>query len=353
MASRHLPRIGFVLALCLGLAAGTLSCTGRAEPRPRAWIDAPLDGAELAMGAPVPIISHAYAQGGVAEILLSVNGRDYRREPPPHAGASFVEITQEWFPEGPGEYTLQVKAYDAAGEESTPSTIRVRVVGEIAVEPTVTPTVTPSPPPDATAAPTDTPVSPADTPPAPMDTPLPSPDTPVPPTDTPLPPPDTPVPPTDTPLPPPDTPVPPTDTPLSPTDTPSPTFTPTPTSPPPDTTPPSITGITESDDPIRPPDCDPDSVTISAGITDPSGVAKAELHYRVVRGSEEGAWWWRPMNPAGGDVYQATVGHDQLRASLFPYEGGATMEYYIKAWDSEANMSQSGTLEVTVIFCVP
>jgi hypothetical protein len=59
------------------------------------------------------------------------------------------------------------------------------------------------------------------------------------------------------------------------------------------------------------------------------------------------------MSPAGGDVYQATLGHDQLRSSRTPYEEADTVEYYIKAWDSKTNMTQSSTLTVGVQYCVP
>jgi hypothetical protein len=117
----------------------------------------------------------------------------------------------------------------------------------------------------------------------------------------------------------------------------------------PDTTPPSITNITESADPIRPPDCEPDSVTIGATITDPSGVPKVELHFRV----EGGSWVWRTMNPAGGDVYQASLGDSALRSSVGSYEDADRVEYYIKAWDSKVNMAQSATLTVGLVFCVP
>jgi hypothetical protein len=122
---------------------------------------------------------------------------------------------------------------------------------------------------------------------------------------------------------------------------------------PPDTTPPNISGITKSADPIRPPDGEPgpDSVTISATITDPSGVPKVELHFRVV--GVGSSWVWRTMNPAGGDVYQATLGDDQLRNSRSPYEEADRVEYYIKAWDSKVNMAQSATLTVGLVFCVP
>jgi hypothetical protein len=151
------------------------------------------------------VISHAYAREGVAEVLLSVDGEAYRRDPPAEPGASFSEVTQEWLPEEEGVYTLQVVTYDTTGETSNPATISVRVAGEVAAVPTDTPVVTPSPvvtpPPGVTAVPTDTPVPPTDTPVSPTDTPVSPTDTPVSPTDTPVPPTDTPVIPTDTPVP--------------------------------------------------------------------------------------------------------------------------------------------------------
>ena len=58
------------------------------------------------------------------------------------------------------------------------------------------------------------------------------------------------------------------------------------------------------------------------------------------------------MSPAGGDVYQATLGHDQLRSSVPSYEDADTVEYYIKAWECKVNMAQSATLTVGVEFCV-
>jgi hypothetical protein len=161
------------------------------------------------------VISHAYARDGVAEVLLSVDGEAYRRDPPAQPGATFSEVTQEWLPGEEGVYTLQVVTYDTNGETSNPATISVRVGGEVAAVPTDTPEVIPSPSPGVTAAPTDTSVPPTDTPVSPTDTPFL-------PTDTPIPPTDTPVLPTDTPIPPTDTPVPPTDTPVRPTDTPWP-----------------------------------------------------------------------------------------------------------------------------------
>ncbi|MDJ0754453.1 MAG: Ig-like domain-containing protein [Ardenticatenaceae bacterium] len=201
------------------------ACTGSAEGSPRAWIDFPRDGSTIPAGSAVTVISHASAEEGVAEVLLSVNGEAYRRDSPEEAGASFSAVRQEWFPAEAGLYTLQVRSYDSTGAVSSPYGITVRVVSEVAAVPTATvtavPTFTPTPvTPTATvtltpAPPTAT-FTPAPIPPTATFTP-----TPVPPTPT-----FTPVPPT------------PTFTPIPPT--PTATFTPTAPPPPPDTTPPPV-----------------------------------------------------------------------------------------------------------------
>jgi hypothetical protein len=99
----------------LALMGGTLSCAEEVPTGPRAWIDFPREGSTVPVGTPVAIISHAYARDGVAEILLSVNGEAYRRDPPAQPGASFSQITQEWLPPEEGIYTLQVVTYDTRG----------------------------------------------------------------------------------------------------------------------------------------------------------------------------------------------------------------------------------------------
>lgn len=114
---------------------GTLSCAEQVQTGPRAWIDAPPDGVNVPAGAPVTIISHAYARQGVAEVLLSVNGEAYRRDVPAQPG-TFSQITQEWLPEGEGDYTLQVVTYDTTGAASNPATISIRVGGQVARVPT-------------------------------------------------------------------------------------------------------------------------------------------------------------------------------------------------------------------------
>jgi hypothetical protein len=126
--------------------------------------------------------------------------------------------------------------------------------------------------------------------------------------------------------------------------------------PPPDTAPPSIPKITASDDPIyNYSTCGPTSVTIMAWVNDPSGVSKVELSYRVARspGPVYGQWRSLDMNPAGGDKYGATVGWNELTASLEPpVFTTSTMEYYVRAWDTSNNMSQGSTLTVTLKACL-
>jgi hypothetical protein len=203
---------------------------------------------------------------------------------------------------------------------------------------TPTPTVTPSNTPTPTFTPTDTP-TPTSTP---TDTPTPT-STPTP-TDTPTP--------TATPT------TTPTDTPTpteKPTFTPTPTITPTPTATP-DTTGPTISGITESDDPIySSPPCDPNQVTIRASVVDPSGVSGATLMYRVVDGSRQGGMEDLTMTQTGTDTYEATVGSDQLKDSLNPPLSSmvaATLEYYIQAYDSKGNRSDSPIGTVIVNYCL-
>jgi hypothetical protein len=402
------------IACCLTvhvLLAGGSSCAVPADIRPRAWIDVPKNGAQVSVNTPVVVNCHAYAQEGVTEVLLSVNGDPYVRKPSSEQGAQFAEVTLEWLPQEAGEYVLQVRAYDTKGEESHPSSITVHVVHGLTLRMTATPVeaLTPIPTEETAAAATATVVQTATATAtgnptgtetrAPTETAVHSPTGTATSTTTSAP---------------------------SPTNTATSMPTITPTSIPPveaslwvdqesitagectllhwgvehatsiqldgqavaaqgtrqvcptstttyhlrveapggdvdrivtvtvtaapDTTPPTITNITPSAGLIRPPDCDPDSVTISATITDPSGVPKVELHYRVV--GTGASWLWRSMSPTGGDVYEATLGDAQLRSSLFPYEDADTVQYYIKAWDSRTNMTQSSTQTVGVDFCV-
>lgn len=320
MAKILLRRLLLILTF-FALMGGTLSCAGQPGDRCRVWIDVPRDGVQVTLGTAIFVTSHTYAREGVAEMMLSVNGEPYRREPPVQLGAPFTQITQQWLPEEPGDYLLQVTAYDTKGEVSNPATVWVRVVGEatpVATEtptPTLILTLTPTSPPLITPTFTSTslpPITPTFTPTlAPTFIPTPSPT-------------------------------------LAPTAT--PTFTPVP----PDTAPPSITSISASTDLIKEPPCEPNAVTISAQISDPSGVSSVELVYRVVSGMKSGALRTRAMSPAGGSAYQVTLDWNALRASWdpVPTTSGSALHYYIRAWDPSGNMVQSGTNTVAIDYCL-
>jgi len=138
---------GFVmLALILGATACEPEQTG-----PRAWLDVPLDGARVLVGAPVQVVSHGYASDGVAGVVLAVNGTAYRRSPSA-SNEAFTKMTQEWTPPQEGEYLLQVTTYSKNGATSNPASARVRAIGK--TTPAPTPVISVTPPPGISGTPT-------------------------------------------------------------------------------------------------------------------------------------------------------------------------------------------------------
>jgi hypothetical protein len=131
MNERHTLKSLIPSLLLLASLSGLISCTlptpgdemAVSETTPRIWIDFPHDGANIPLGASVIVVSHAHAEDGVAEILLSVNDIAYRRDTPTTVGDSLVEARQEWAPPEPGHYTLEVQAYNATGEASSSDAI--------------------------------------------------------------------------------------------------------------------------------------------------------------------------------------------------------------------------------------
>jgi hypothetical protein len=178
-----------VFLVLLMLLAGAVSCQAPIPSGPQAWIDAPQNGAVLAPGALVAVVSHAYASEGVAEVALSVNGQVLQRNPPASPGAQFVQASLNWTPTEAGTYTLEVIALDSAGTASSPASVVVTVGQPPTETPTSTPTPTATATGTATATPTNTPtVTPTDTPTAtPTNTPTPTPTPTSTPTSTPTP----------------------------------------------------------------------------------------------------------------------------------------------------------------------
>jgi hypothetical protein len=74
-----------------------------------------------------------------------------------------------------------------------------------------------------------------------------------------------------------------------------------------------------------------------------------------VDGSRQGDLVALAMTQTETDTYEATVGNDELRASLDPPLSSmiaATLEYYIQAYDSKGNHSESPTGTVIVNYCL-
>jgi hypothetical protein len=155
---------------------------------PRVWIDFPLEGSRFFPDTTVSVTCHAFAEEGVAEVQLAVNGEPYRLAAPAQLGEQFVEISTEWLATEPGQYVLSVIAFDMTGAATNPDRVTVTVVGETprlvlsptARETTVPPTGTPEEP-TATAEPSETPPSPTATSRPPIWTPEPPTATPPPP----------------------------------------------------------------------------------------------------------------------------------------------------------------------------
>ncbi len=311
--------------IVLLLVGGLLTaCNPEMAGKPRVWIDVPRPNVTIRVGQAVDIQGHAYASDGVAEVLFTVNGTPCRREPPQKPGAEFTPIVQRWLPDKAGDYHLQIEVYDSNGAGSSPASVWVKVISaEVApLDHTLTPTQSPIPPLDHTLTPTQSPIpltnttSPSLTPTLTL----------IPPTHTP------------SPLPPA------TSTPIPPTPKPSPTT---------DSTSPTIGNVSESADPIFKPFCTPNTLTISASVADLGGVSKVELVYRVVEGTRQGQWRRVTMNLTGGNTYQATLNWEDLEASLDPpVNSQATIEYYLQAWDSNNNQSQSNTYTTALKNCL-
>ena len=92
---------------------------------PGAWIDAPLNGAEVPPGTTIKVLGHMDESVGAA--VLYFNGVDSGLPAVPMAGKSPPAFEWDWQPQEPGVYDLRI------GDSSQPmsSTVRVTVSGEM------------------------------------------------------------------------------------------------------------------------------------------------------------------------------------------------------------------------------
>ncbi len=121
-----------------------------------------------------------------------------------------------------------------------------------------------------------------------------------------------------------------------------------------DTTPPTISSIAWNPKAVNyPQGCSPNSFTVSATVTDSSGVSSVMLNYRYLNtgGSPVSGYLSpRTMSPTGGGNYTVTVNTGNEPAQ---YLGGTygKIEFYIRAGDSAGNAGNSGTHTIDVQFC--
>jgi hypothetical protein len=111
-----------------------------------------------------------------------------------------------------------------------------------------------------------------------------------------------------------------------------------------DTTGPDISGLKASEDPIYNNKCSscPCETDVDVNVTDPSGVAEVRLVY--IRPGET-TKRTKLMANVGGTSYRTT-----LDAATWPDRG--TLEFYVQAYDSRGNPSESLHLKIDVKACV-
>ena len=129
-----LPLLALLLAACnLPLSLNVVA---------RAWIDAPLDGSQVPLGAPVSLSFHASDQSGVARIETSVDGVVLHTLDNPDPKQLLVYLTDVWTPISPGVHVIRVRAQNTAGIWGDPDQVSV-TVGSVTATPTPTATTTP------------------------------------------------------------------------------------------------------------------------------------------------------------------------------------------------------------------
>ncbi len=165
----------FWLVVCF-LIMAALACTlpwPRRGAGPSVVIDSPSSGTTVEVGQEVTIQSTSTDAQGVAKVELWVDEATVHTDSSPVAkGQTPFSVLQSWTPLSPGEYTILVKAYNAAGQvgESEAITLSaVEAIGEASPTPSLEATETPtlvvaSPTPTSTPTLTSTPTGVAPTP---------------------------------------------------------------------------------------------------------------------------------------------------------------------------------------------
>jgi hypothetical protein len=154
---------GFVLCLSLVLASCAPATMEVVPGAPRAWVGAPRDGSELSPGE-VPVLCHAFASAGVAQVELLVNGVFAGRSAnTPGPEATYLDAQLGFQALQGGTYTLQCRATDQEGATGVSDPVIVTVSADVKLIVSGSPTLTAT----STGVPTESPTSavvPEDTP---------------------------------------------------------------------------------------------------------------------------------------------------------------------------------------------
>ena len=107
----------FVLAMISACAPTSAENNGLSNA-PQAWFDAPLPGTIHVPPNPCLVVAHGASPAGIAQFELTINGANALALPSTDTSGSLVTLTQDCGVTEPGEYFLQLRAQDNAGNWS-------------------------------------------------------------------------------------------------------------------------------------------------------------------------------------------------------------------------------------------
>ena len=116
-----------LIAASVVLLGGLLASCATASAGPQAWIDKPLENTTAPL-APLSIIAHASADGGVASMEFAIDDQPYRAVAAD--GGRLVWQQVEWTPPRPGTYRVSARGIGANGAEGAYATSLVTISGE-------------------------------------------------------------------------------------------------------------------------------------------------------------------------------------------------------------------------------
>ncbi len=112
----------------------------------QAWIDAPLTESVLPL-EPYEIVAHASDPQEITQLEIQINGTELASLSNPDPGELLALFKQLWVPPGPGEYRIDVKAQNGAGEWSETASVVVRVEAQLQEAAVMEPKATETPEP--------------------------------------------------------------------------------------------------------------------------------------------------------------------------------------------------------------